>query len=109
MKEQLEGFREMDASGILYAEGVNEFRKRFIVRVMTRCRGNQCKAARELGMHRNTLSRTIEELEMEAELVRLKLKRPVGTHCRKDGEAYPVKSVGTGVSSAKPRGMAAHA
>jgi Fis family transcriptional regulator len=96
VKEKLEALiREMDASGILYAEAVSEFKKRFIVRVMTRCHGNQCKTAREMQMHRNTLSRTIEDLEMDAELVRLKLKRPVqkGMHCRKDGEPYPVKSV----------------
>ncbi len=66
----------MHASGITYAEGVREFKKRFILEVLARNRGNQCKAARELGMHRNTLSRTIAELELNPAQIRSGLKRP---------------------------------
>jgi Fis family transcriptional regulator len=39
-------------------------------------RGNQCKAAEELGMHRNTLSRTMAELGLSLAEVRAGLKRP---------------------------------
>jgi hypothetical protein len=39
-------------------------------------RGNQCKAADELGMHRNTLSRTMAELGLSVAEVRAGLKRP---------------------------------
>jgi DNA-binding NtrC family response regulator len=66
----------MQASGITYAEGVREFKKRFILEVLARHRGNQCKAAQELGMHRNTLSRTIAELDLNPTQIRRGLKRP---------------------------------
>jgi DNA-binding NtrC family response regulator len=56
---------EMNASGILYDEAVREFKKVFIANVLEQNKGNQCKAAKQLGMHRNTLSRTITELELD--------------------------------------------
>jgi DNA-binding NtrC family response regulator len=66
----------MQASGITYAEAVREFKKRYILEVLAKHRGNQCKAAGELGMHRNTLSRTIAELELNPAQIRHSLKRP---------------------------------
>ncbi len=48
---------DMHKSGILYAEAVREFRKAFIVAALRETNGNQSKAARVLGMHRNTLTR----------------------------------------------------
>ena len=45
--------------GILFEEAVNEFEKKFIKRVLDRSKGNQSRAARLLGIHRNTLSRKI--------------------------------------------------
>lgn len=66
MKNQLEVLvSEMNLSGILYAEAVREFKKVFIVNVLEQNKGNQCKAAKQLGMHRNTLSRTMAELELD--------------------------------------------
>jgi Fis family transcriptional regulator, factor for inversion stimulation protein len=56
---------EMNASGILYDEAVREFKKVFIANVLEQNKGNQCKAAKQLGMHRNTLSRTIAELKLD--------------------------------------------
>jgi Fis family transcriptional regulator, factor for inversion stimulation protein len=44
--------------------------------VLAHHKGNQCKAANELGMHRNTLSRTIAELELDPSQIRTGLKRP---------------------------------
>ena len=77
MKRELDSLvAHMQASGITYAEGVREFKKRFILEVLARHRGNQCKAAGELGMHRNTLSRTIAELELNPAQIRRGLKRP---------------------------------
>jgi Fis family transcriptional regulator, factor for inversion stimulation protein len=46
--------------GILLEEAVNEFEKKFIKRVLERANGNQCRAAKVLGIHRNTLSRKID-------------------------------------------------
>ena len=77
MKDQLEALvLQMYRSNILYAEGVREFKKRFILTVLQENRGNQCRAARELGMHRNTLSRTITELKIDVRQLRDGVKRP---------------------------------
>jgi Fis family transcriptional regulator, factor for inversion stimulation protein len=66
MKDQLETLvAQMYESGILYSEAMREFKKRFIMNVIRQNCGNQCKAARELGMHRNTLSRTLVELKLD--------------------------------------------
>ena len=66
VKDQLEALiMQMYKSGILYSEAVREFKKKFILTVLQENKGNQCKAARQLGMHRNTLSRTIAELELD--------------------------------------------
>ncbi len=48
---------QMHSSGIRYEDAVREFKKQFLREVLVAHRGNQCKAAEELGMHRNTLSR----------------------------------------------------
>ena len=42
-----------------------EFEKRFIARVLVKADGNLCKAADLLGMHRNTLSRKIDEYKIK--------------------------------------------
>ena len=47
--------------GILLEEAIVEFEKIFIRRVMELCEGNQSRAAKALGIHRNTLSRKVEE------------------------------------------------
>ena len=77
MKDQLEALiLQMHKSGILYSEAVREFKKRFIVAVLEENHGNQCKAARELNMHRNTLSRTITELKVDLRGLRSGARRP---------------------------------
>jgi Fis family transcriptional regulator, factor for inversion stimulation protein len=67
---------QMHAAGLPYADAVREFKKRFILEVLARHRGNQCKAAEELGMHRNTLSRTLAELDMDSTQIKRGLRRP---------------------------------
>ena len=77
MKDQLESLvTQMYKSGILYSEAVREFKKRFILTVLQENHGNQCKAARQLGMHRNTLSRTIAELKLDVRSLRDGTRRP---------------------------------
>lgn len=77
MKRELDNLvTQMHAGGITYNEAVREFKKRFILEVLARHKGNQCKAAGELGMHRNTLSRTIAELNLDPAQIRNGLKRP---------------------------------
>jgi DNA-binding NtrC family response regulator len=60
VRDQLESLvGQMVERGILFDEAVNEFEKRFIKRALDRSNGNQSRAARLLGIHRNTLSRKI--------------------------------------------------
>ncbi len=62
VRDQLEALvMQMYRSNILYSEAVREFKKRFILTVLQENKGNQCRAARQLGMHRNTLSRTVTD------------------------------------------------
>jgi DNA-binding NtrC family response regulator len=77
VKDQLEALvQQMYRSNILYSEAVREFKKRFIATVLQENKGNQCRAARQLGMHRNTLSRTIGELKLDVREFRDGGKRP---------------------------------
>jgi Fis family transcriptional regulator, factor for inversion stimulation protein len=67
---------QMHSSGIRYEDAVREFKRQYLREVLIAHRGNQCKAAEELGMHRNTLSRAMAELGLELAEVRAGLKRP---------------------------------
>ena len=67
---------QMHADGVSYDEAVREFKRRYLMQVLATHRGNQCKSAEELGMHRNTLSRTLAELDMDTAQIRNGLKRP---------------------------------
>jgi DNA-binding NtrC family response regulator len=60
---------EMVDKGVQFEDAVHEFEKRFISQVLGRCAGSLTKAADELGIHRNTLTRKIGEY---------KIKRKVG-------------------------------
>ena len=85
----------MHTSGITYAEAVREFKKRYILQVLAQHKGNQCKASVELGMHRNTLSRTIEELGLDPAQIRTGLKRPSRSERgpANSGNSHPVSNV----------------
>ena len=76
--------RELDAlithmysAGISYADSVRQFKRRYILEVLAHHKGNQCKAAAELRMHRNTLSRTLAELDLNTAQIRKGMRRPV--------------------------------
>ena len=51
--------------GILLEEAVTEFEKKFIKRVLERLDGNQSRAAKVLGIHRNTLSRKVGTYKLD--------------------------------------------
>lgn len=66
MKEQLASVvLQMYKTGVRCEEAVREFQKTFILTVLRDQRGNQCKSAEKLGMHRNTLRRAIRELQID--------------------------------------------
>ena len=66
----------MYSAGVSYNEAVRQFKRRYILQVLAQHKGNQCKAAEELGMHRNTLSRTLAELDMNTAQIRSGMRRP---------------------------------
>jgi len=51
--------------GILLQEAVTEFEKKFIKCVLEHTKGNQSRAAKVLGIHRNTLSRKVDEYKLD--------------------------------------------
>ena len=56
---------EMVDKGVRFEDAVNEFEKRFISRVLRDTDGSLTKAAGALGMHRNTLSRKMDEYKIK--------------------------------------------
>lgn len=77
MRRELDSLvTQMHSSGIPYEDAVREFKRQYLREVLVAHKGNQCKAAEELGMHRNTLSRCMAELGLELAEVRAGLKRP---------------------------------
>lgn len=71
VKDDLENLvLQMYKAGVRCSEAVREFQKAFILTVLKDQRGNQCKAAGKLGMHRNTLRRTIQDLDIDIEPTR---------------------------------------
>jgi transcriptional regulator with PAS, ATPase and Fis domain len=62
MKSRLEALvTEMSERGVLFEDAVAEFEKYFILSVLKRTKGNLSKAADELRIHRNTLSKRVEK------------------------------------------------
>jgi Fis family transcriptional regulator, factor for inversion stimulation protein len=59
----------MQKTGILYSEATREFRKQFIIAALKAAQGNRSRAAKNLGMHRNTLIRTMRALGIEVTAV----------------------------------------
>ena len=55
---------QMVAGGITFEDGRREFERRFISRVLDDTDGHLSKAALQLGLHRNTLTRKLAELEI---------------------------------------------
>jgi len=66
VKDQLEALvNRMIEQGIQFPDAATEFEKRFIQRMLEKNNGNQSKAAKALGIHRNTLSRKSAELGLD--------------------------------------------
>ena len=77
MKRELDGLvTQMHSAGVTYTDALRQFKRRYILEVLAQHKGNQCKAAEELGMHRNTLSRTLAELDLNTTQIRNGMRRP---------------------------------
>jgi Fis family transcriptional regulator, factor for inversion stimulation protein len=60
VKEQLERLvSEMIDRGLRYDEAVGEFERKFIMTALEKNKGNQTKAAKAMGLHRNTLNKRL--------------------------------------------------
>ena len=55
----------MVEGGILFDDAVGAFERAFIIKVLDRSGGNVTAAAKELRIHRNTLSRKMSELKIK--------------------------------------------
>ena len=76
MKQQLEDLvREMRRRGISYEQGVDEFKKTFLCTVLRANNGNQSKSAKQLGVHRNTLTRTVLAMRIDLKAMRPSARR----------------------------------
>jgi Fis family transcriptional regulator, factor for inversion stimulation protein len=77
LKQSLEALvAEMREYGILYPEALREFKRCFIAQTVVANKGNQSRAAREMLLHRNTLSRTINELKIRERIRKARPKPP---------------------------------
>ncbi len=93
LKRELDGLiTQMHSSGVSYTDAVRQFKKRYILEVLAHHKGNQCKAADELGMHRNTLSRTLTELELTTAQIREQLRTQLRENGIRNGMRRPPSS-----------------
>jgi DNA-binding NtrC family response regulator len=75
LKSKLEEIiREMVEGGISYRDAVEEFQKHFILAVLNKTGGNLSKAAEELGVHRNTLSKQVGDYFQNGHMTGAKLR-----------------------------------
>ena len=73
--EQIEALvAKTQTEGIALGALLIEVERRFLMRVLIQHRGNQCRAAVALGMHRNTLGRKVDELGISLDQCR----KPMG-------------------------------
>jgi len=56
---------EMVDKGVHFDDAIREFEKRFIARVLGNCSGSVTKTADKLGIHRNTLTRKMDEYKIK--------------------------------------------
>ena len=66
MSEKFDGLIErlLDAN-VFLPEAIEILERSMIHRVLDRNNGNQCATAKQLGIHRNTLQRKMEDYKME--------------------------------------------
>lgn len=66
LKQKLDALiEEMISKGIRFPEAKREFEKRFLAQVLEKENGNLCRAAKVLRIHRNTLSKKIQDYRLK--------------------------------------------
>jgi DNA-binding NtrC family response regulator len=77
VKQELERLvLQMYRNGLRYSDAVREFQRTFLATVLREENVNQVRAAKRLGIHRNTLRRQIHELELDIRSLRVARRRP---------------------------------
>ncbi len=67
MKHQMDKLiTDLVEGGVFFLDAVSEFEKSYIRRVLEVSHGTQCQAAKALGIHRNTLSRKMEQYKLSS-------------------------------------------
>ena len=66
----------MHKTGILYSEATREFKKQFILVALKTAHWNQSRTAQALGIHRNTLVRSIRSFDIDIRALRNAERRP---------------------------------
>jgi Fis family transcriptional regulator, factor for inversion stimulation protein len=66
----------MYRAGISYSDALREFKKQFILTVLRDLDWSETRSARALRMHRNTLARTLSELDLDIRALRKTKRRP---------------------------------
>lgn len=95
MKSRLEGLvTEMVDRGILFEDAVAEFEKYFILSVLKRTKGNLSKAADELRIHRNTLSKRVDKYYRNGNMAGARHRRPRAQETTHPPKAAAAKSKG---------------
>ena len=61
---------QMQKAGMVFSDAVREFKKQFLLIVLRELNWNETKAARALGIHRNTLARTLRYLDLDVRSLR---------------------------------------
>lgn len=77
-------------AGIPYTEAARGFRREYIRRALLMHRGHQGHTAEALGMHRNTLSRTMIELGLDLLEIRQFVRDGRHNHSSEEHECHPL-------------------
>ena len=84
MKDTFDGLvkRFLDAN-IFLPEAIEILEKSMIAASLEQCRGNQCAASKQLGIHRNTLQRKLSQFGLESGRARARRKPVIAARGRK--------------------------
>ena len=80
---------ELVRRGVTLEQARREFERQFIVASLKSNRGNFCRSARSLGVHRNTLRNKVSDLGIGAEDYDLVGRRQPRRKGRSNGSALP--------------------
>jgi len=94
MRTRLESLvKEMVDRGIKFEEAVEEFEQHFILAVLEQTNGNLSKAAEELKIHRNTLSKRVEKYYQNGHMTGARRRRSSAANKPKFGSATAASTV----------------